>query len=588
MTNTPHISSLSSSQDVASPDLGLDHSLLHHSLASPGKSNISSEHTNSTASPAKLVAGAASSTATVVSQSYSSSSKLNENPLSTAKTSPMKIIFSPKRHPPTTSITSERIQASPEQFLQVTQVLSTETLTTWSSNSPLTSPPQGLKSPPLPSPIDLTAKNAPLPSEKSGTALSSGAHSPKTEVARKKLASLQAELDAARFNADEFLASLKSSNAPRSSSSTGKGIVTSKSSPARTSRAPMSSTTPSPRSKVSPSSSLSGAKKIPSTSVPRPSKPFMSMPANSSASKKKVATREISTSPEKEKRESQSGQATKLKASSGHGKGDQLSKSSPSRKTARGTPTKEEAGKLHKSTTKGGSKFSPSSEAKRPSHSEAVKSSCIQSEASEASEAKKRHVHIQEPQLKSNDVKESTVMSSGGGNPHELHIHTAASSAVDTSVSSAKSTLSSLLTSHTHVFTTSSPPLSTLTVSTSPSSQGHTPPMTASSTASHSIISTHPVPSSPSKIPISQSSEPPLVVKPLMKGPTLPIMKISTVDPSALKVPDSLCFSQVCCVGVSISDQLTITNVGERWLQLDFRVIHLYRDGTEVCLLGVN
>ena len=588
--STPHSASFSSSRDATSPDLGLDHSLLQ-SLASPGKSKVLSEHAKSTTSPAKLVAGVAPSTATssakfnvtgaafstttntIVSQGHSSPSKLAENPLSTEKASPTKVIFSPKRPPPTASGTSERLQASPERF-QVTQVLSTETLTTWSSNSPLTSPPQGLNSPPPP--IHLTANNAPTPSKKSGTALSSGAHSPKTEAARKKLASLQAQLDAARFNADEFLASLKSSDLPPS-----RIAVTSKSSPTRTSGVPVSSTTPSPRSKASPPSSHNGAKKTSSTSIPRPSKPFMSMPANSSASKKKVAAHEISTSPERKRESQQSGRANKLNASSGHGECVQLSKSSPSRKAARGTPAKKEAGQLHKATAKDGSKLSPSSKAKQLSPSEVAKSSRIQSEAGSA---KKRHVHIQEPQLKSSGVKESTVRSSGGENPHKLHLHTAALSTVDT-LSSAKFTLSSLLTSHTHTSTTSPPPLSSLTMSTSPSSQGHTPPRTASSTVSHSVTSTHPVQLSPFN-KMSQSSQPPLVTKPITKGPTPPIVKISTVDPSVLKVPDSLYFSQMCCIGVSVSDQLTITNLGERWLQLEFRVVHLYRDGAEVYKLA--
>ena len=610
MTNTQHFASFSSSRDVTSSNVGLDHSLLQSQLTSPDKSKVLSGHAKSTTSPAKLVAGVASSTTTMVSQGHSSPSKLIENPLSlqagvasstatmiskdfsslsklvenpltTAKASPTKVIFSPKRPPPVTSRTSEHLQTSPERF-QVTQVLSTETLTTWSSNSPLTSPPQGLKSP-TPPPIarNLSAENAPTPNKKSGTALSSGAHSPKTEAARKKLASLQAQLDAARFNADEFLTSLNGSDGPPN---TGKSTLTSKSSPTKTSGVPMSSTSPSPKSKVSPPSSHSGAKKS-SAPISRPNKPFMSMPANSSAPKKRVAAaHETSTSPEKGKRES--GQATKLKASTGLGESDQLSsKYSPSRKKARGTPTKREADQLHKASAKDGSTLSPSSEAKRLSPSKVVKSPRVQTEVGSA---KKRHVHIQEPQsglsLKSSSVKKSMVMSSGGENPHKLNIHTATSSTVDT-LSSAKFTLSSLLTSHAH---TSPPPLSTLTTSTSPSPspQGHSPPRTSSSTASHPIISIPPdnstQPSPPSTT--SQSSQPALITQPLTKGPTPHTMKLAkaTIDPSVLKVPDSLCFSQVCCVGVSVSDQLIIANFGERWLQLEFRLAHLYRDGTEV------
>ena len=49
----------------------------------------------------------------------------------------------------------------------------------------------------------------------------------------------------------------------------------------------------------------------------------------------------------------------------------------------------------------------------------------------------------------------------------------------------------------------------------------------------------------------------------------------------SLQVPDSLCFSSVCCVGSFLSDQLLVTNSGDRWLQLSFEVSQLYIDGAE-------
>ena len=49
----------------------------------------------------------------------------------------------------------------------------------------------------------------------------------------------------------------------------------------------------------------------------------------------------------------------------------------------------------------------------------------------------------------------------------------------------------------------------------------------------------------------------------------------------SLQVPDSLCFSSVCCVGSFLSDQLLVTNTGDRWLQLSFEVSQLYTDGAE-------
>ena len=600
MTHTQHFASFSSPpQDVTSSDLGLDHSLLH-SLTSPGKSNVLSEHAQSTTSPAKLVAGVksstanatmesqglssenplslagvASSTATRVSKGHSSPSRRVENPLSAAKASPTKVLFSPKRPP-----------SSPGQF-QVTQVLSTETLTTWSSNSPLTSPPppSGLISPPpLSTDRNSSAKNA---NKKSGadTELSSGARSPKTEAAREKLASLQAQLDAARFHADEFLANLKSCEDDSPPAGSGKAILSIKSSspPTKAGRAPTSSTSTStsPRLKASPpASSHSGTKKSKSSTSPlsRPSKPFMSMPAHSSSPRKRVAVLETSTtSPGKEKRES--GQTAKLsKVSTGRGgvSSDQLSsKRSPSRRRTPGTPTKREFDQVqvHKASAKDGS-----------SPSKVVKSSRIQAEVSSA-----RHVHIQEPQsglsLKSSGVKRSLMMSSSGESPplksNSVKKSSVMSSGAATSdiLSSSKFTLSSLLTSRAH---TSPPPLSTLTtsVSPSPSPQGHSPPKTSPpTTSSHPVISTR---QSPART-ASQSSQPLLVKKPLTKDPTPhTTMKLATVDPSVLKVPDSLCLSQVCCVGVSVSDQLMVANLGERWLQMEFRLIHLYRDGTEV------
>lgn len=605
MTQTQHLASFSSlPQDVTSSDLGLDHSLLH-SLTSPGKSNILPEHAQSTTSPAKLLAGVkssttnatmasqglssenplslagvASSTASRVSKGHSSPSRCVKNPLSAAKSSPTKITFSPKRPP------------SPGKF-QVTQVLSTETLTTWSSNSPLTSPPppHGLISPP-PLSIDRnsSAKNASTPNKKSGAGaeLSSGAHSPKTEAAREKLASLQAQLDAARFHADEFLANLKSCDDDSPPAGSGKPTLTSKSSPpAKIGRAPTSSsnTSTSPKLKASPpASSHSGAKKSKSSTSPlsRPSKPFMSMPAHSSAPKKRVAVLETSIiSPGKEKRES--GQTAKLnKASTGHGgvSSDQLSsKRSPSKRRTPGTPTKREVDQVHKASAKDGS-----------SPSKVVKSSHIQAAVSSA-----RHVHIQEPQsglsLKSSGVKRSLMMCSSGESPplksstvkksSVMSSGAATSSTADT-LSSTKFTLSSLLTSHAH---TSPPPLSSLTTSASPSPspQGHSPPKTSPpTTSSHPVISTR---LSPASTASQSSSQPPLITKPLTKGPTphtTTKLATATVDPSILKVPDSLCLSQACCVGVSVSDQLMIANLGERWLQMEFRLIHLYRDGTEV------
>ena len=61
-------------------------------------------------------------------------------------------------------------------------------------------------------------------------------------------------------------------------------------------------------------------------------------------------------------------------------------------------------------------------------------------------------------------------------------------------------------------------------------------------------------------------------------------MGVSTAvpDPSSLSVPDSLCFTAVGCVGASLFDHFSVSNSGERWLQLNFTITQLYRDGSEV------
>lgn len=55
----------------------------------------------------------------------------------------------------------------------------------------------------------------------------------------------------------------------------------------------------------------------------------------------------------------------------------------------------------------------------------------------------------------------------------------------------------------------------------------------------------------------------------------------------SVQVPDALCFDSVCCVGASLTSSFPVTNLGDRWLQLNFDIAHLYRDGSEapVCML---
>ena len=79
---------------------------------------------------------------------------------------------------------------------------------------------------------------------------------------------------------------------------------------------------------------------------------------------------------------------------------------------------------------------------------------------------------------------------------------------------------------------------------------------------------------------ITHSSSPPSHT---VQHPTRNRVGWRTRAPStgSLQVPDSLCFSSVCCVGSFLSDQLLVTNSGDRWLQLSFEVSQLYIDGAE-------
>ena len=90
---------------------------------------------------------------------------------------------------------------------------------------------------------------------------------------------------------------------------------------------------------------------------------------------------------------------------------------------------------------------------------------------------------------------------------------------------------------------------------------------------------THSSSSPPSYITHSSSSPPSHTVQ------HLPGNRVGgrTRAPStgSLRVPDSLCFSSVCCVGSFLSDQLLVTNSGDRWLQLSFEVSQLYTGGAE-------
>ena len=107
-----------------------------------------------------------------------------------------------------------------------------------------------------------------------------------------------------------------------------------------------------------------------------------------------------------------------------------------------------------------------------------------------------------------------------------------------------------------------------------------------------------PLPSSPSHPPHSSTVHPsskPIYTSPQAHPHTSPSRQLNRkppgVSPSkrsrtpergSLKLPDSLCFQQVCCVGAGLQEQLRVSNCGSRWLQLSFSLSQLYRDGCEV------
>ena len=119
---------------------------------------------------------------------------------------------------------------------------------------------------------------------------------------------------------------------------------------------------------------------------------------------------------------------------------------------------------------------------------------------------------------------------------------------------------------------TSHPPPPHLPPAASPPSTPSHPP--------HLPTTAFPSPSTPSHAPhLPPPASPSLTLR--------PPLGLSSVDPSLLQVPDSLCFDEVCCVGVSRTGSFVVSNLGERWLQLDFKISHLYRDGTGVSCLNI-
>ncbi|CAI8051329.1 Centrosomal protein of 192 kDa [Geodia barretti] len=88
--------------------------------------------------------------------------------------------------------------------------------------------------------------------------------------------------------------------------------------------------------------------------------------------------------------------------------------------------------------------------------------------------------------------------------------------------------------------------------------------------------SSQPIYTSPRLLPHTSLSPPPQPHPQPLTGRE----RRKTPQPNSLRVPDSLIFKTPCCVGVTLPDHLQISNVGDRWLQLNFELGELYRNGT--------
>ena len=112
-----------------------------------------------------------------------------------------------------------------------------------------------------------------------------------------------------------------------------------------------------------------------------------------------------------------------------------------------------------------------------------------------------------------------------------------------------------------------------------PTSSPFSPPSSSiaplSKTRKHSS-SSQPIYTSPRLLPHTSLSPPPQP----HPTPLTPRERRKTPVPNSLQVPDSLIFKTPCCVGVTLPDQLQISNTGDRWLQLSFELRELYRNGT--------
>lgn len=71
----------------------------------------------------------------------------------------------------------------------------------------------------------------------------------------------------------------------------------------------------------------------------------------------------------------------------------------------------------------------------------------------------------------------------------------------------------------------------------------------------------------------------------LTTSPFLPdhaVARVPSIPASSLQVTDVHQFSDVCCMGISTTDYIQVTNLGERWLQVRFAVTRMCLDGQQL------
>ena len=476
----------------------------------------------------------------------------------------------------------------------------------WSPNqSPVSKPsPSNNSKPPSPvllnsgtksaTPIIKSVQSTPVKSAETKSPKSS--LSPKTQAARQKLASLQSTLDAARFDAETFLAGLKSSSSPVQGHDSGITVTPVESHGSQNIKSLENSCA------LSTSTSplvLDSSAPLRVEDLSMKSLPLTSTQENVTASVRTTATLSLTQSlpvtSKSPSNSSSSGLMMKSHASTVRPSSVTTTLNSSPKPISPGLVQTEDRGVVIRSTDKL-HKQSPRT----------LPVSVVESATLEA------HVTLETPPPRLKSSKPYSPVSTGDtverslSRPRKPHMTTPLSSSTKKRSSKRTSKGDSFTSPKTSKFSPKS--------NTSPKKGSSEKPLKSQLSPTHLQVSPRPKPStvevesSPclsmfqSNLMDDGSSRPIYTSPPShlhtitsptkklqfnqsgMGGGTSPGRPQSTLMSSikSLKVLDSLCFSEVCCVGTSLCDQLVITNQGERWLQLSFKLTQLYRDGTEV------